>query len=58
MNRTFKIYWTCSKGKISVPIEKGELIQAKDIYMFNKIKTETFLNPEKEMSVLAQWLAV
>ena len=27
------------------------------IYMLNKIKTETFLNPEKEMSVLAQWLA-
>lgn len=38
--------------------EKREVIQAKDIYMFNKIKTETFLNPEKGMSVLAQWLAV
>lgn len=38
-------------------IEKGEVIQVKDIYMFNKIKTETFLNPEKEISVLAQWLA-
>lgn len=38
--------------------EKREVIQAKDIYMFNKIKTETFLNPEKGMSVLEQWLAV